>query len=181
MEMILILGFGALLIFFMMNSRKKQRQQQEKLSSGLVIGARVMTTFGVFGTVVDVIEEENKVSIESGPGTILTVHRQAIGTIEEPVGAADADLDATDSVDADRLDDDLRNTEIPDDLSSLTPEDPAADSEADPVDATDGADADVADSDDSATTDAETTGTDGEDSDSDESDPTDQDSSGDRR
>lgn len=202
MEMILILGFGALLIFFMMNSRKKQRQQQEKLSSGLVIGARVMTTFGVFGTVVDVIEEENKVSIESGPGTILTVHRQAIGTIEEPVGAADGDLDVTDSVDADRLDDDLRNTEIPDDLSSLTPEDPAADREADavgagddaeaaagdesttdPVDATDGSDANVADadSDDSATTDTETTGTDGEDSDSDESDPTDQDSSGDRR
>src|SRR5690625_5138806 len=131
MEMILILGFGALLIFFMMNSRKKQRQQQEKLSSGLVIGARVMTTFGVFGTVVDVVEEENKVTIESGPGTILTVHRQAIGTIEEPLGAMDSDLDEADHADADRLDDDLRNTEIPDDLSSLTPDDSAEDRDAD--------------------------------------------------
>ena len=110
MEMILILGFGALLIFFMMNSRKKQRQQQEKLSTGLVPGARVMTSFGVFGTVVEVLPEENKVVIESGPGTVLTVHRQAIGTIEQPV--ADTPLD-----------DELGGTEVPDDLSSLTPVD----------------------------------------------------------
>lgn len=108
MEMILILGFGALLIFFMMNSRKKQRQQQEKLSTGLVPGARVMTSFGVFGTVVEVMPEENKVVIESGPGTVLTVHRQAIGQIEQPV--ADTPLD-----------DELGGTEVPDDLSSLTP------------------------------------------------------------
>jgi preprotein translocase subunit YajC len=108
--MILILGFGALLIFFMMNSRKKQRQQQEKLSTGLVPGARVMTSFGVFGTVVEVLPEENKVVIESGPGTVLTVHRQAIGTIEQPV--ADTPLD-----------DELGGTEVPDDLSSLTPVD----------------------------------------------------------
>lgn len=114
MEMILILGFGALLIFFMMNSRKKQRQQQEKLSTGLVPGARVMTTFGVFGTVVDVLPEENKVTLESGPGTLLTVHRQAIGQIEAP--AADVPLD-----------DDLAGTEVPDDLSSLTPADERTD------------------------------------------------------
>lgn len=110
MEMILILGFGALIIFFMMNSRKKQKQQQEKLSTGLVPGARVMTTFGVFGTVIDVLPEENKVTIESGPGTVLTVHRQAIGQIEAPA----EDLP---------LDDNLAGAQVPDDLSSLTPED----------------------------------------------------------
>lgn len=120
MEMILILGFGALLIFFMMNSRKKQRQQQEKLSSGLVVGARVMTTFGVFGTVVDVMPEENKVTIEAGPGTMLTVHRQAIGQIDEPV---DAGLTGGADTDADRVDADFGDTQIPDDLSSLTPSD----------------------------------------------------------
>ena len=130
MEMILILGFGALLIFFMMNSRKKQRQQQEKLSTGLVPGARVMTSFGVFGTVVEVLPEENKVVIESGPGTVLTVHRQAIGTIEQPVAETP-------------LDDELGGTEVPDDLSSLTPvdEDRAGTTEARSSDATE----DVAD------------------------------------
>lgn len=187
MEMILILGFGALLIFFMMNSRKKQRQQQEKLSSGLVIGARVMTTFGVFGTVIDVIEEENKVTIESGPGSVLTIHRQAIGQIEEPVGAAD--LDEADGGDADRLDDDLRSTEVPDDLSSLTTEDSASDGEADAPaldrdavtdpdsDATDSADFDTehtgpvaADTDEAAGDAAESDGTDSDGTDSDGSD-----------
>jgi preprotein translocase subunit YajC len=57
-----------------------------------------------------VLPEENKVVIESGPGTVLTVHRQAIGTIEQPV--ADTPLD-----------DELGGTEVPDDLSSLTPVD----------------------------------------------------------
>lgn len=126
MEMILILGFGALLIFFMMNSRKKQRQQQEKLSTGLVPGARVMTTFGVFGTVVDVMPEENKVTIEAGPGTVLTVHRQAIGSIEEPVEAPDAGLSEAGFAEADpsdRVDADLDATRVPDDLSSLTGDD----------------------------------------------------------
>ena len=42
-------------------------------------GAKVMTTFGVFGTVLSIDEENNQVTIESGPGTVLRVHRQAIG------------------------------------------------------------------------------------------------------
>lgn len=168
MEMILILGFGALLIFFMMNSRKKQRQQQEKLSSGLVVGARVMTTFGVFGTVVDVLPEENKVTIEAGPGTMLTVHRQAIGQIEEPVDAGLHGAGAADTG-ADRVDADLGDTQVPDDLSSLTPTDARDDESgtaADPADSavdadaderadTDGARADAADDSSRETSDAD--------------------------
>ena len=143
MEMILILGFGALLIFFMMNSRKKQRQQQEKLSTGLVPGASVMTTFGVFGTVLDVMPEENKVTIEAGPGTVLTVQRQAIGQIEEPVDAGLHGAGAADA-DADRVDADLGDTQIPDDLSSLAPTDADDDERGTAADLSDAAvDADV--------------------------------------
>lgn len=186
MEMILILGFGALLIFFMMNSRKKQRQQQEKLSTGLVPGARVMTTFGVFGTVVDVMPEENKVTIEAGPGTTFTVHRQAVGSIEGPDEPADADPNGTGAADADRVDADLGDTQIPDDLSSLAPSDADDDERgtaADPIDdavASDGSDDEPADTDDAATAAADDSSpltSDGDDAE----DVDDVDSDGDRR
>ena len=181
MEMILILGFGALLIFFMMNSRKKQRQQQEKLSSGLVVGARVMTTFGVFGTVVDVMPEENKVTIEAGPGTVLTVHRQAIGQIDEPVDAGLQGAGAVDA-DSDRVDADLGDTQIPDDLSSLTPSDAHDDERASAADPIDGdADPDAqADADDARVDAADDSSRETHDAD-DAEDVDDVDSDGDRR
>ncbi len=62
----------------------------EQIKTNLVPGATVMTTFGVFGTVVSIDEENNQVTIESGPGTTLRVHRQAIGQIDTPATAVPA-------------------------------------------------------------------------------------------
>ena len=88
MDIVLLVALGALLLFFMFNSRRRQKAQQEKLSTGLVPGAQVMTTFGMFGEVVDVDDDGIKVTIETTPGTRLTVHKQAIGQIEPPAAAA---------------------------------------------------------------------------------------------
>lgn len=108
MDLLIPLALAALLIFFLFNSRRKQKARAEQIKSGLVPGATVMTTFGVFGTVLSIDEENNQVTIESGPGTVLRVHRQAIGQIENnqaaapvdapgaAVPAADADADAAD-------------------------------------------------------------------------------------
>ncbi len=108
MDLLIPLALAALLIFFLFNSRRKQKARAEQIKSGLVPGATVMTTFGVFGTVLSIDEENNQVTIESGPGTVLRVHRQAIGQIENnqtaapvdapgaavPAADADADVDA---------------------------------------------------------------------------------------
>lgn len=72
----------------MFNSRKKQKARAEQLSNDLVPGAKVMTTFGLFGTVKSISEDGLKVTVESGPGTTLVVHKQAIGQIEAPETAA---------------------------------------------------------------------------------------------
>ncbi|GGC27524.1 hypothetical protein GCM10010974_07720 [Brevibacterium sediminis] len=107
MDLLIPLALAALLIFFLFNSRRKQKARAEQIKSGLVPGATVMTTFGVFGTVLSIDEENNQVTIESGPGTVLRVHRQAIGQIENnqaaaPVDAPDAAAPAADAdVDAD--------------------------------------------------------------------------------
>lgn len=91
MDILLLVGLGALLIFFMFNSRKKQQARMRQISDNLVPGVEVMTTFGVYGTVVAVDTEKMEVTLESGPGTVLRVHRQAIGQIQTPVEAAPAD------------------------------------------------------------------------------------------
>ncbi|MCF2587976.1 preprotein translocase subunit YajC [Brevibacterium sp. UCMA 11752] len=78
------LALAALLIFFLFNSRRKQKARAEQIKTGLVPGATVMTTFGVFGTVLSIDDENNQVTLESGPGTVLRVHRQAIGQINNP-------------------------------------------------------------------------------------------------
>lgn len=102
-SLLIPLALAALLIFFLFNSRRKQKARAEQIKSGLVPGATVMTTFGVFGTVLSIDEENNQVTIESGPGTVLRVHRQAIGQIENNQAAApvDAPADDTPAADAD--------------------------------------------------------------------------------
>jgi preprotein translocase subunit YajC len=100
-DLLIPLALAALLIFFLFNSRRKQKARAEQIKSGLVPGATVMTTFGVFGTVLNIDEENNQVTIESGPGTVLRVHRQAIGQIDNPEAAAAVDTSAADAPAAD--------------------------------------------------------------------------------
>lgn len=105
MDLLIPLALAALLIFFLFNSRRKQKARAEQIKTGLVPGATVMTTFGVFGTVLSIDDENNQVTIESSPGTVLRVHRQAIGQINNPEAegaAADgAVADSAGTTDAD--------------------------------------------------------------------------------
>ncbi len=81
---IVMLAVLALLIFFMFrNSRKRQRDLAE-MAEKTRVGAKVMTSFGLFGTIIAIDEEENQVQVETSPGTVLTVHRQTIAKIVEP-------------------------------------------------------------------------------------------------
>ena len=94
----------AVLIFFMFRSSRKRQKQQSELQKQVVPGATVMTNFGVFGTIVSIDEENNKVELETSPGHILTVHRQTIGRVETvPETAEITDADAATSSDADAL------------------------------------------------------------------------------
>jgi preprotein translocase subunit YajC len=94
----------AVLIFFMFRSSRRRQKQQSELQKQVVPGATVMTNFGVYGTIVSIDEENNKVELETSPGHILTVHRQTIGRVETvPETAEAADTDAATSPDADAL------------------------------------------------------------------------------
>ena len=96
---IIMLAVLAVLIFFMFRNSRKRQADARQLQSKIQPGAKVMTNFGVFGTILSIDEDENQVLVETSPGTVLTVHRQTIARVVEPaavaavteVGSADAD------------------------------------------------------------------------------------------
>ncbi|SDL68643.1 preprotein translocase subunit YajC [Arthrobacter sp. ok362] len=101
---ILLFVMLGVFVFMMFRRNKKTQQQQAQLQSKFGPGVEVMTSFGLFGRIVNIDEAENKVTLELSPGNTATVHRQAVTKIVEPVIAAE------------------EPTVVPDDASSLTTE-----------------------------------------------------------
>jgi preprotein translocase subunit YajC len=82
--MIAVLG---LLIYFMVRNSRKQKRTQEELADKLKPGANVMTSFGLFATVVSIDDDTNVAVLDVGKGVKLSVHRQTLTKIvddEEP-------------------------------------------------------------------------------------------------
>lgn len=59
-------------------SRARQKKQQELLST-VQPGARIMTTAGLYGTVVEV--EDDDISVEIAPGVVIRMVKAAIGRV----------------------------------------------------------------------------------------------------
>ena len=92
-----MLAVLAVLVFFMFRNGRKRKRDLEALQSTMVPGARIMTSSGIYGTIASIDEEENTVSLEIAPGTVIDVHRQTIARVVEPV-AVEAELDDSDAV-----------------------------------------------------------------------------------
>ncbi|WP_423924167.1 preprotein translocase subunit YajC [Frigoribacterium sp. 2-23] len=73
------------LVFFMFRNKRKRDQQQADLQTKMVPGVEVMLTFGLYGTLVAIDEENNVAEVEIAPGSIVKVHRQTLGRVVEPV------------------------------------------------------------------------------------------------
>src|SRR5262245_43832620 len=67
----------ALLFVFMRNQQKRMRQQQA-LQQSAEVGDDVLTTAGIFGTIVDEDEDEGTVTVEIAPGTRIKMVRSGI-------------------------------------------------------------------------------------------------------
>jgi preprotein translocase subunit YajC len=87
---IIMLAVLAVLIFFMFRNSRKRQAEAKELQSKVQAGAQVMTNFGVFGKILSIDEEENRVALETSPGTVLTVHRQTIARVVEPSATDEA-------------------------------------------------------------------------------------------
>ena len=74
LPVLLIVGFYFLLI---RPQRNRQRAQQALVAS-LEVGDDVMTTGGIFGTIVEIDDDEGTVTVEIAPGTRVRMLRQGI-------------------------------------------------------------------------------------------------------
>lgn len=97
---IVMLGVLALLIFFMFRNSRKRRADMENLQSKMVPGAEVMTNFGLFGTLIDLDEENNIATIEVAPGSTVRVHRQTLARVVEDEVVEESDSDVEEPTDA---------------------------------------------------------------------------------
>ncbi|RZT64212.1 preprotein translocase subunit YajC [Microcella alkaliphila] len=96
---IVMLGVLGLLIFFMVRNSRKRRAMVDELQQKMVPGAEVMTNFGLFGTLVELDEDENIATIEVSPGSTIRVHRQTLARViedDEPVQGSTDDAPGTD-------------------------------------------------------------------------------------
>lgn len=91
---LIMLAVLALLIFFMFRNGQKRKTELAKLQEQVVPGAEVMTSGGIFGTILSIDDENNKVLLETSPGTVLTVHRQIINRVVEDTVAEEAEAEA---------------------------------------------------------------------------------------
>ena len=85
-QLFMFAAIAFLVVMMFLNSRKRKKQQNE-MAAALKPGAWIMTTAGVFGEVKQI--EEDKVLIESTPGTSFIVIRGAVArVVDAPVGFA---------------------------------------------------------------------------------------------
>lgn len=74
--LILVIPFA--LVFFMLRSQRKRMSQQQQLQQAVEVGDEVLTSAGMFGTVVDVDDEDDSIWVEIAPGTRVHMVRGGI-------------------------------------------------------------------------------------------------------
>ncbi|MDO4919473.1 preprotein translocase subunit YajC [Kocuria sp.] len=82
-----------LLLWLPMRRQKKAQAEMKAKQASMEPGTRVMTSFGLYGTLRDMDREQNKAVLEISPGQLVTVHSQTVTTVvdETPVVPAHAD------------------------------------------------------------------------------------------
>lgn len=86
---IVLIGIAIVLIFFMFRNSRKRRKDMEDMRARIQPGAEVMTSFGMYGTLVSVDEEKNEAVVETSPGTRIRVHSQTISKVVDETEAVE--------------------------------------------------------------------------------------------
>lgn len=66
------------LLFFLMRSQKKKLQAQQALQQQAEVGDEILTTSGIYGTIVETDDDEGTVVVEIAPGTQIKMVRAGI-------------------------------------------------------------------------------------------------------
>ncbi|MFE6235537.1 preprotein translocase subunit YajC [Cellulosimicrobium sp. NPDC057862] len=128
---ILILALAAGAMFLMTSRTRKQQREAQNFRATLAPGQEVMTGSGMFGTIVDVDDEADVITIESTPGNQSRWLRAAIAKLVDPPVEETEETEGDDSSepaavygsanpDPSTSKGDVDDLVVPDDLSGLT-------------------------------------------------------------
>lgn len=82
-----IILIGVVFYLLIMRPARARQRKQAEMMSALSPGTRVMTTAGVYGTVVSI--DEDDAELEIAPGVVIRVVKAAIGKVIQPEQMAD--------------------------------------------------------------------------------------------
>jgi preprotein translocase subunit YajC len=88
-SLLFIVAIFAVIMIFMFRSQSRRKRAAQDTQRQVIDGARVRTTFGVYGTVIE--GDDRNVILEVAPGTRIKMLRQAIAAVvpdDEPDGVA---------------------------------------------------------------------------------------------
>lgn len=97
LPLLLLFGMLGLMMYFMTRRQRRAQQQQQALQNSLNIGDRVMTTSGLYGTVIDV-NDDTTIELEIAPGMVTTWLRAAVREKVVDGGIEDELVDEDDEV-----------------------------------------------------------------------------------
>jgi preprotein translocase subunit YajC len=69
---------GGVFYFFLIRPQRAQRQRQQSLLSALEVGDEVLTIAGMYGTIVEIDDDDDTVIVEVAPGTRVRMVRRAV-------------------------------------------------------------------------------------------------------
>jgi len=75
---LLIFAVPLLFLYILMRSQKRKMTAQQERQRSAAVGDDIMTTGGIFGTIVDEDEDEDTIMVEIAPGTRIKMLRSGI-------------------------------------------------------------------------------------------------------
>jgi preprotein translocase subunit YajC len=90
---------GGIFYFLLIRPQQRRAKAQQALLRSVEVGDEIVTTAGVFGTVTDIDEVDDVVTVEIAPGTRIRMVRAGIGRV-----VSDDDEALDDEIEADAPD-----------------------------------------------------------------------------
>ena len=95
-SLLLFIVIIAAMFWFMSRAQRRQRQRVADVQKRLLPGQEVMTGSGIYGRVVDAVDD--RVRVEIAPDVVITVAKQAIvRTVDEPTSGQVIDAPPADA------------------------------------------------------------------------------------
>ena len=76
---VMLVGMLVVMYFFMIRPQKKQEKELAEMRDNLTVGDEIITTGGIVGSVI--IIRDDKLMIETGNGSKITVLRSSVRTV----------------------------------------------------------------------------------------------------